>query len=97
MTRTALEHRPGFNLGRRFDSEFGSNTRGTKLRLIGYWLSAIGYSRSVGYPRSVGRARSSSNATPSGDRNVPKAKPRFSVRRARQKRSAIPLLPVGIN
>src|SRR4029077_7384625 len=41
MTRTALEHRPRFNLGRRFDSEFGSKHPGHKTPA--YELSAIGY------------------------------------------------------
>ena len=44
MVRTALEHRPGFNLGRRSDSEFGPKTRGTNSG-----LSAIGNWRSVSY------------------------------------------------
>jgi hypothetical protein len=44
-----------------------------------------------------GRARSSSKATPLFDRNVPKPRPRFSVRRAAQKRSAIPWFPLRIN
>lgn len=44
-----------------------------------------------------GRARSSSKATPLFDRNVPNPRPRFSVRRASQKRSAIPWFPLRIN
>jgi hypothetical protein len=65
MTRTALEHRPRFNLGRRFDSEFGSKHPGHKtpaygLSAIGYrlfaqrWLSVIRAALAIGYSRSVG-------------------------------------------
>jgi hypothetical protein len=56
-------------------------------------LSSGTYQLGIGF----GRARSSSKTTPSFDCNVPKPRPRFSVRRAAQKRSAIPWFPLLIN